>query len=131
MTRTQTSIGSLILLALLATLCVFVSFHTPIVKGSAPSGLTARIATTSNPTVTSTAGTLIATTTNCAARVISTTGSAVMLTFSDYIGQTPTASFGYVQPASTTVAYDAGIYGCGLVKVYSFATQVVTVSETF
>lgn len=53
-----------------------------------------------------------------------------MLTFSDYAGQTPTGLYGHLQAASTTVAYDSGLYGCGLMKVYSFATQQITVSET-
>lgn len=87
------------------------------------------VATTSNPTVTSTAGTLFATTT-CSSRIITTSASAIMLTFSDYSGQTPTGSFGHLQAASTTSSYDSGTYGCGLFKVFSFATQLLTVSET-
>lgn len=91
--------------------------------------LPAAIATTSNPTVTTTAGTLFATST-CVSRIVTTSASAVMLTFSDYAGQTPTGSFGHLQPASTTVVYDSGQFGCGRVQVYSFATQLITVSES-
>jgi hypothetical protein len=87
------------------------------------------VATTSNPTVTTTAAVVFATST-CASRIITTSAAPVMMTFSDYAGQTPTGSFGHLQAASTTVAYDAGVYGCGLVKVFSQGTQVITVTET-
>ena len=101
------------------------------VGASAPSGLQSSVATTSNPIVGTTVGTLFATTTNCASRVISTVEKPIMLTFSDYAGQTPTATFGHLQSASTTVVYDSGIYGYGLVKVYGFdANSTITVTET-
>lgn len=114
-------------LAFFLTMIAFFSFNIS-AKASAPSGLQATIATTSAPVVTSTATIVIATST-CSARVISTQGSAVMLTFSDYAGQSPTATFGVLQPASTSVAYDSGQYGCGLVKAYSFSTQNITVVD--
>lgn len=96
---------------------------------SAPSGLPATMATTSQTTLGTTALSLFATS-SCAARIISTTGQAIMLTFSDYAGQTPTGSFGVIQSASTTVEYDSGQYGCGLVKGISFASQLITLVET-
>jgi hypothetical protein len=97
--------------------------------GSAPSGLQGTLATSSIMSVATTATQLFATST-CSARIISTAGKAIMLTFSDYANQSPLSTFGHIQPASTTVAYDSGLYGCGLVKAYSFdnATQV-TVSD--
>lgn len=99
--------------------------------GSAPSGLPATVATTSNPVVGTTAVTIIATSSACTSRIISTGSYPIMLTFSDYANQTPTGSFGFFQGASTTVAYDSGIYGCGLVKAYGYTGNInITVSET-
>lgn len=129
MTLTRNTFALIISLALL-TIAAVLAFAVPSsALGSAPSGLQATVATSSNPTVTSSASVVFATST-CAARIISTGASAVMLTFSDNQGKTPTATYGHLQSASTTVAYDSGLYGCGLVKAYSFASQAITVTET-
>ncbi len=96
--------------------------------GATAGFLPGTVASTTNITVTSTATSAIATST-CTSRIVSTGGSAVMLTFSDYSNQTPTGSFGFLQAASTTVAYDAGLYGCGLFKIFSFTSQLITVSD--
>lgn len=72
---------------------------------------------------------------SCKARVVSTTGlSAVMLVFgdpgnNDLSSTTLSGAVGHWQGASTTVAYDSGIYGCGRWSAYSYATQTITVSE--
>lgn len=100
------------------------------VQGSAPSGLYATVASSTQRNVSGTASMLMATTSNCAARVVTTASSSVMLTFSDHFGQTPSAILGHWQAASTTVAYDAGIYGCDRFSVYSFAPQLITITET-
>ena len=63
----------------------------------------------------------------CASRVVSTGGSAVMLSFHSSI--TPGASVGHVQGASSTVAYPADTYGCGPVTAYGFSSTTVTKSE--
>lgn len=97
--------------------------------GSAPSGLPATIATTTVQTVGTTARLLIATST-CAARIITTRAQPIMLTFSDYNGALPTATFGHLQPASTTVVYDSGQWGCNAVEVYAFGTDTITVTES-
>lgn len=98
--------------------------------GSAPSGLPSTIATSTLLSLASrTATTLIATTT-CASRVVSTTNSQIMLTFSDYNNAAPTATFGHMQVASTTVVYDSGQYGCGLIKAWADAATAITVTET-
>lgn len=99
------------------------------VYGSAPTGLMSTLATTSVNAVGTTASTLFATST-CSDRVISTKAQAIMLTFSDYAGQTPTAVFGVLQSASTTVVYNGGQYGCGLVKAYAFGADTITLVET-
>ncbi len=98
--------------------------------GSAPSGVPGTVATTS-VSLFAAGGTniLVGTTTGsgCSSRVISTTAGYVMLTFSDIAGQVPSGAFGLLQAASTTVAYDSGIYGCGLLRAYSPVVQTVTV----
>ena len=100
------------------------------VQGSAPSGLYATVASSTQRNASATASMLMATTSNCAARVVTTASSSVMLTFSDHFGQTPSAILGHWQAASTTEVYDAGLYGCGRFSVYSFAPQLITITET-
>jgi len=108
---------------------VFLLEHkTPAVQGSAPSGLEATIATSTAFTIsnaTSKSGiTLTSTTTGCAARIITTSSSTAYLAFgyggalATPAGGATTTPFGNIlQAASTTVAYDAGIYGCATVRV--------------
>jgi len=75
---------------------------------------------------------LFATSTNCSARIITTQESAIRLTFGDEMA-TPTPTSGLSQAASTTVTYDAAIYGCGMMKVIGFdanADTSITVVET-
>lgn len=88
-------------------------------EASAPSGLPATIASTTAEVVLAASAVNIAATSSCAARIISTTQQGIMLTLSDYAGQTPTQTFGLWQAASTTVVYDSGQYGCGLIKAIS------------
>jgi len=52
-----------------------------------------------------------------------------MVGFSDAQGFVPNVAKGFYQAASTTVAYDSGLYGCDAVRIYSFATQQITVLE--
>jgi hypothetical protein len=71
----------------------------------------------------------------CRARVISTTGeSAIMVLFGDSVtadlsSTTMSGSKGHWQAASTTVAYDSGLYGCGKLYVRAYAATTLTVSE--
>ena len=91
--------------------------------------LPATIATTSVALVNTTASTIIATS-SCTARIISTTGvSGITLTFTDNQGAVPTSITGFYQAASTTVAYDSALYGCGAVKAFSGIAQTITVSD--
>lgn len=99
-------------------------------QASAPAGLPATVATSSNPSVGTTAVTLAATSTGCAARIVTSRNSPLMLTFSDFKGDTPTATAGHLQLASTTIAYDSGIYGCGAVKAFGYVADTITVTET-
>jgi len=98
-----------------------------VLRASTPPGIAATIATSSNPVVGTTAVVVFATS-SCAARIVTTVASPVMITFSD--DKTPTALFGHLQPASTTVAYDASQYGCGQTKMYGFVSSAITVSES-
>jgi hypothetical protein len=118
--------GSAFFLALIA----FFSFNfIHSAKASAPAGLGATIASSTLETVSTTATIVAATSTiDCAARIITTSGnSAVMLTFTQQNGDTPTGSNGVWQAASTTVAYDSGLYGCNAISAYSYSSQFVKV----
>ena len=97
--------------------------------GQATSGLVANVASSTSESVSTTAGVIVSTSTACASRVITSRAQPLMLTFSDYAGQTPTGTFGHLQTASTTVVYDSGVYGCGLVKAYAFGTDTITVTD--
>lgn len=96
--------------------------------GNGDASLIANYATSSAIVVGTTASTVLATST-CQARIITVPGtSAIMMTFNDKY--TPTGSFGITQAASTTVAYNSGIYGCGALKIFSFAAQNITVTDS-
>lgn len=99
---------------------------------AAPSGLMSSVATSSNPTVTTTPSLVFATTTGsgCAARIITTGASPIMITFSDNQGKVPSGTYGHLQAASTTSAYDGGLYGCQAVRIYSFVSGTISVTET-
>jgi hypothetical protein len=101
------------------------------VRASAPTGLSTTQQTQENKTVgIQEITTLVATTTNCTNRVITTAGQPIMLTFSDMVGAVPTATFGHLQSASTTVIYDGGQFGCGKIKAYGYiASTTITVSN--
>jgi hypothetical protein len=116
------------LLCLVLILSVY--FRNPeLVQGSAPSGLPATIATSSKITVTTTP-ILVFATSSCASRIITTTASPIMISFSDDPAVVLTGQYGHLQGASTTVAYDSGQYGCNNTRIYSFASGAITVSES-
>ena len=99
--------------------------------GGAPDGLATTVATTSQFAITTSQQILFATST-CDSRIISTRAQPVMLSFSDVQGFVPTAVLGHQQAASTTVVYDASVYGCNAVRVISATPSgdTVTASET-
>lgn len=104
--------------------------------GSAPSGNNSVIASSSIPiTVGSTSPvTLFSVSGLCTARVITTYQVPVMLSFStssaDALRNKPTATYGHLQAASTTVVYDSGLYGCPEVTAYGFQQSVTVPSTT-
>lgn len=88
----------------------------------------AKVATSSFQTYTAGGtGRAIASSTACASRIISTQGSEIRVTFNDVI---PTSINGHAQAASTTVNYNAEDYGCGAVRIFPYAAQTITVTET-
>ncbi len=98
--------------------------------GSALSGAQATVSTSSVSTFAAGGVNVLVATSTCSSITITTQGGYLELTFSDYAGQTPGATFGIYQAASTSVTYDGGLFGCGLIKAYSSAAQVVTVLRT-
>lgn len=124
--KPQTLLILAVVLILSGVLILIVPRETPPL-GSAQPGIQVSIASSSNPVlVATTVGTVIGTTT-CAARIITTQATAIVLTFNDR--DTPTLGTGVWQGASTTVAYDSGQYGCGKVKAISSAAQVLSVID--
>jgi len=91
--------------------------------------LPATVATSSVNTVGTTPVLMFATST-CATRIISTSASPIMLTFTDRVGLVPTGIIGFLQAASTTVAYPSNQFGCNAVKAYSYVSGTVNVAES-
>ncbi len=116
-------------------------FLTHQAKASAPSGLSSTLATSSTvlvgPSVFSVASStsqLFVSSTSCSSRVISTYGKDITLWFSNSpISSTTLNSSlatGVLQLASTTVAYDSGVYGCGYVSAYGYVSSTtLTIQE--
>jgi hypothetical protein len=121
-----------------AMLAVLVFQETKIASASAPSGLPATVATSSTIVVgpnlvgTGILPVLFKADGTCDARVISTVGQPILLSFAVLSSTTPeNAGGGVLQAASTTVSYDGGIYGCGLVSAYGFgASTTIDLIET-
>lgn len=68
----------------------------------------------------------------CLNRVVTTQGTEIKVLFGDAIGLTATsvsATVGHLQAASTTVAYDSGLYGCGKMVGRANASTTVTISS--
>lgn len=97
------------------------------VLGSAPSGLPAKVATSSTLRIAANnlrGQLLFSTSTNCSARIITTGTSSIFLDFGFSGGNlaadphaTTSELSGIFQAASTTVVYDGGLYGCDPVKL--------------
>lgn len=130
---------SAMIAALIVTMIAsaFILADMRIASASAPSGLMSRVATTSTIAVgpnVNTVPTSLFGTTQCSSRVISTASENIYLSFASVGSTTISVSgypkLGFVQLASTTVAYDSGIYGCGLVSARAVATATITIMET-
>ena len=99
--------------------------------GAAFDGSEAKISTTSVQNLEAGVATVLfgTSTSGCTSRLVTTNhGIPVRLAFRD--NDVPTATVGHLQAASTSVAYDSAIYGCGRWEAFSITAQAVTVSET-
>lgn len=68
---------------------------------------------------------------SCAARVITTDFQPIRISFASLSSTTLTTSVGMYQPASTTVAYDASLYGCGYMTIRGLnASTTLTIMQT-
>ena len=133
-TTVKNFIGIIIALAVFASLAIWAGTSKN-AYGSAPSGL----ATSQEVATTTTVGpqqniTLFAALQGCNSRVIGTVSQPIMILFADptngdLSSTTLSGSKGFWQSASTTVAYDSGIYGCGRVIGYAYASTTVTRAE--
>lgn len=93
------------------------------VLGSAPSGLEATEARAQTITVgTSAPTTLFATSTGCASRVVTTVSQPIKILFSGVNIATSSMGLttGHFQAASTTIVYDSGLYGCGVMTALGY-----------
>mgnify|MGYP001576718960 FL=1 len=101
--------------------------------GGAQSGLPTTVvlnpATTTSLTVNTTAALIFASST-CNSRIITTYASPIMIGLTDKFPFAPSGTSGVLQAASTTVAYDSGIYGCAAWRAYSFTAQNITAWQT-
>lgn len=71
---------------------------------------------------------------SCKSRIIGTKATPIVILFADPVNgdlssTTLNGATGFVQGASTTVAYESGIYGCGKWTGYASASTTITVSE--
>lgn len=106
--------------------------------GEAAQGIASVLSTTSTAVVGPQSGTLLFPEKSfCAARIISTGSNPIMLAFTSAIltstatsTTNPSGSNGFQQAASTTVAYNSGLYGCPAVTAYGFtASTTVSIAE--
>ncbi len=130
----KTALGLFILATLLLMADVLI-MKTPKADASAPSGLPATEAVATTTVLGPQSTTTILAASACSARVVGTTNQGIMLLFADPsegdLSSTTIASQkGFWQAASTTVAYDSGVYGCGRFIGRADASTTVTVMET-
>ena len=128
---------NIIIISLLVIIVGVLVFRPSPPLGGAPPGLASSYATSSsitvpvyvnNPLV---AVRLFATSTECAARTITTDENSLMVVFGE-IGTTTytTGTFGHIVGASSTITYDAGEYGCGTWKAVSNGVSAANVTVT-
>lgn len=72
---------------------------------------------------------------DCDARVITTTGGNIFISFGEPItvgnisSSTLANGVGHLQGTSTTEVYDSGLYGCGQWHAWAPASTTITISE--
>lgn len=97
--------------------------------GGTPPGLPVTYASSTQYALTDAPILVTSTTTDCAARIVTSSVGSISLAFNDNI---LAGNPGHQQAASTTVAYDSGIYGCGRMRVRGNVTPAgtITITET-
>ena len=110
--------------------------NNPVSLKGAPQGLYSTLAVATTTAVgPQEKKTVFSANTSCTTRVLSTAGQAIMVLYGDTTNgdlssTTITSMAGHWQGASTTVAYDAGIYGCGRMIVLGVvASTTITATE--
>lgn len=124
------------LLSLTALALGLMYLLSPVQYADSAGWIPAHIQTATTTTVgTDTVVTLFAdqTSATCKSRVITTNNNGILLSFGDLTGfgsTTLAVGAGHYQAASTTVAYDSALYGCGLVSALGLtASGTVTISS--
>jgi hypothetical protein len=134
MTNTKKISFALVFAGSIALSAIWIA-STKNVFGEAPSGLPSGHASTSQIAVT--VGTLsipVASSTvptpeipsGCSSRVVATASTSVNIGIGNMV---PSGSLGYFLAASSTKEFDSGIYGCGALKIFPFATGAITVTD--
>jgi len=99
----------------------------PVKLGGGVPGTQVTLASTTQFSVAKDTVIQIAATSSCIARIITTGTAGVGLEFMD---RPLVGNAGQWQAASTTVAYEASIYGCGVTRARADVATVITVKET-
>ena len=137
MTKTHNLIGASILFVGLL-LALWGITLTQKAESSAPIGLPATIHTVSQVAIGPQERIVIfAGSTFCSSRIIATRGTEALFSFasSSVSGMATSSNHlalsgrGLTQGASTTVAYDGGLYGCGPVGALAYSSTTITVIE--
>lgn len=112
------------LIAFIGMALFIVSSH-PIAQAAFPN-LHARFATTTTKIVGPGVTTVVTARDTCASRVISTRNGAVLLSFDE--NTAPSATRGHLQSASTSIAYDSELYGCGPIRAFGYSSTTITLT---
>lgn len=133
----QKSLPTIAFVALALLFSFILVGGTRLVGASAPTGVPA----TQGSATTTVVGpqetkTLFASNSACASRIVRTQGTDIYIAFADptngdVASTTLSAVVGFTQPASTTVAYDSGLYGCGRMTAEAVASTTITTAQMF
>lgn len=139
---TKKSLTALGFIALSAVILVTLLSQPRFVNATAPAGTNAQVATSSLLVVgpqsnvatgfgTTTSGTVREQNYTCSARVISTVGQPINISFASLSSTSLSQTTGFQQAASTTVTYDGGLYGCGYMTIRGQnASTTISIMET-
>ena len=130
MKKTLKEIVSFLFLGVIMAIFVWQSYQVIPATASAPPGYRADQPTTSQITLAQGESIQVFATSTCVSRIVSTGVTSLWITFVDSAIR-PSVNVGHFHATSTTVGYDAGIYGCGLVRMYNPypTTTLITITE--